>query len=85
LTALLACAEVAKLHDALEQLEPVSEKHGITAAAGMTNLIKQHKVVQQQIAAAKHRAATSLQCYSTRACFAAACVTYTLQLRLCMH
>ncbi|DBA76382.1 TPA: hypothetical protein ACH3X1_010090 [Trebouxia sp. C0004] len=49
--------EVAKLHDALQQLGPVSEKHGIIGSAGMTDLIQQHKDVQQQIADAKQRAA----------------------------
>ncbi len=48
---------MAKLHDALEQLGPVSEKHGIIGTAGITDLIKQHKDVQQQIADAKQRAA----------------------------
>lgn len=48
---------MAKLHDALEQLGPVSEKHGIMGTAGSTDLIKQHKDVQQQIADAKQRAA----------------------------
>ena len=48
---------MAKLHDALEQLGPVSEKHGITGTVGITDLIKQHKDVQQQIADAKQRAA----------------------------
>lgn len=53
----LAYAEVAKLHDALEQLGPVSEKHGIMGTSGISDLIKQHKDVQQQIADAKQRAA----------------------------
>ncbi len=48
---------MAKLHDALEQLGPVSEKRGIIGTAGITDLIKQHKDVQQQIANAKQRAA----------------------------
>lgn len=50
-------AEVANLHDALEQLAPISEKHGIIGAAGMTALIKQHKDVLQQIAEAKQQVA----------------------------
>ncbi len=48
---------MAKLHGALEQLGPVSEKHGIIGTAGITDLIKQHKDVQQQIADARQRAA----------------------------
>ena len=48
---------MAKLHDALEQLGPVSDKHGIIGTAGITDLVKQHKDVQQQIADAKQRAA----------------------------
>ena len=50
-------AEIVKLHGILEELEPVSERHGLTEAADITDLIKQHNEVQQQITAAKHRAA----------------------------
>ena len=35
----------------------MSKRHGLTEAAGITDLIKQHNEVQQQITAAKHRAA----------------------------
>ena len=48
---------MAKLHDAIEQLGPVSDKHGTIGTAGITDLIKQHKDVQQQMADAKQRAA----------------------------
>lgn len=51
------CADAARLHDILEQLEPVSVRRGLSEAAGMSDLIRQHKEVQQQIAEAKQRAA----------------------------
>ena len=41
----------------LEQLQPISARHGLSEAAGMNDLIQQHKQVQQQIAEAKQRAA----------------------------
>lgn len=41
----------------LEQLEPISARHGLAEAAGMKDLICQHKEVQQQIAEAKQRVA----------------------------
>ena len=50
-------AEAASLHDILEQLAPISEQHGLSAVGGMTDLIKQHKEVQQQITEAQERAA----------------------------
>lgn len=51
------CAEATSLHDVLEQLEPISARHGLAEAAGMKDLICQHKEVQQQIAEAKQRVA----------------------------
>lgn len=41
----------------LEQVEPISARHGLAEAAGMKDLIRQHKEVQQQIAEAKQRVA----------------------------
>lgn len=54
---LCLCADAARLHDVLEQLEPISERHRLSAAAGMSNLIHHHKALQQQIAETQQRAA----------------------------
>lgn len=51
------CADATRLHEVLEQLQPISARHGVSEAAGMGDLIWQHKEVQQQIAEAKQRAA----------------------------
>ena len=51
------CADATRLHGVLEQLQPISARHGLSEATGMSDLISQHKEVQQQIAEAKQRAA----------------------------
>lgn len=50
-------ADAARLHDVLEQLEPISQRQGLSAPAGMSDLIWQHKELQQQIAETQQRAA----------------------------
>lgn len=54
---LLVCIDAIRVHEIIEQLEPMSERHGLSEAAGMTDLIRQHRQVQQQIEEAKQRAA----------------------------
>lgn len=54
---LCPCAEATSLHGVLEQLEPISARHGLAEVAGMKDLIRQHREVQQQIAEAKQRVA----------------------------
>lgn len=49
--------DAARLHDVLEQLEPISQRQGLSAPAGMSDLISQHKALQQQIAETQQRAA----------------------------
>ncbi|KAL3153383.1 hypothetical protein ABBQ38_011722 [Trebouxia sp. C0009 RCD-2024] len=49
--------DAARLHDVLEQLEPISQRQGLSAPAGMSDLIWQHKELQQQIAETQQRAA----------------------------
>ena len=51
------CADAARLHEVLQQLEPISQRQGLSAAAGMGDLISQHKALQQQIAETQQRAA----------------------------
>ena len=51
------CADATRLLELLEQIQPISARHGLSEAASMSDLVRQHKEVQQQIAEAKQRAA----------------------------